>query len=490
MAITLALLDVVIVAILSAYWFDTNDNMYAAAPLIPGVLYRDNHFVQGPVAFYFLKALSFVIPTGLVYLGFRLASVGLLLAALFVGAFLCIDRWLSRCMFLVFAGANLHFIFAALEIGSYALPLFLLSLATATLWKVRDRRIAIAASALLIGLAASAKLNHVLFFLPLAAFVWLQRRPEESLSSWARAALLPFAVGGVIGSAPVILEFALHPAGFFLHTLVFHSKFSLNALDLPASVRTQFVVEFAGRWAFTGGAVLVALGIFAAISTGKDHERQRHFLVFVVLGIFAGLIAAISPGFTYIQYWAPMTFFSALGGARFFDQPRGALGLIAMVAALPIFALCLSQLSTNRDKTSTPKIAAVIDIHKQLEAYALRTGTRQCDKRIFSLAGAFVVDSGFRLSRYMEGGVFWTWVRSYVPQIYLADRIYHLDEYILFPERWVRDQRLNFLLLGFYPGPAETEMEKYAVERGFSKKVLPAWPDTTLEFYFNPDCID
>ena len=89
----------------------------------------------------------------------------------------------------------------------------------------------------------------------------------------------------------------------------------------------------------------------------------------------------------------------------------------------------------------------------------------------------------------MEGGTFWSWVSAQVPQTYIADKSYHLDEYMIFPERWVRDQRINFLLLGYYPGHTEEDLEKYASERDFSVVALPAWNGLTLKFYFNPECI-
>jgi hypothetical protein len=497
LAIVLVILDVTILATFSAYHFDTNDNMYAAAPFAPGALYRDVHFIQGPVTFYFLNALTFVTTEGFSYLGLRLASMGLLLATLFVGAFMCIDRWPSRCMFLAFAGTNIYFIFAGFEIGSYALPLFLLALASACIWKIQNRQIAIASSALLIGLAASAKLNHVLFFLPLAVFVLLQRRKEEGFSDWARAALLPFAAGGFAGSLPVIVAFVQEPDAFLLHTLTFHSRFSLRTWNVAPLALFEFGLNFLVNWALVGGgAVLVALGFCATAVSRKSDERSRHFLLFVMLATLTALVAAISPGVTYVQYWAPATFFAALGGARFFDLPRARLGLIGVLAALPIFTVgatvLQSRLSASlRETSGTPRIATVIEVHEKLKSYALRMkDARQCDRRIFSLAGAFVADSGFPLSRYMEGAIFWSWVRAQVPQTYITDKSYHLDEYVLFPERWVRDQRINFLLVGYYPGPAEVDIERYAIEHGFGMEVLRVWEGLTLKFYFNPDCID
>jgi hypothetical protein len=495
LTIALALLDVAILATLSAYNFDLNDNMYAAAPLTPGALYREVHFVQGPVTFYFLKAVSAVLPEGFVYLGLRLTSMGLLLAALYVGTFMCIDRWSSRCLFLAFAGTNIYFIYPGLEIGSYSLPLLLLALAAASLWKIRDRQIAIGAAALLIGLAASAKLNHVLFFLPLAVFVLLQKRKDKSVSDWARAALLPFAAGGLAGSLPVIVAFAQSPGAFLLNTLIFHSKFSLNALNIGSFASFMLTLNLFTDWAAAGGAVLVALGIHAAFVDRDGDERSRHFVLFALIGIVAALVAAISPGVTYVQYWAPVTFFAALAGARFFDRTRANLGLICVLAVLPLFTVgardLRSQVSNNfKAASGTPKVATVISVNRTLKTYALRVNdTPRCDRRIFSLAGAFVVDSGFSLSRYMEGGTFWSWVSPQVPQAYIADKNYHLDEYMIFPERWVRDQRINFLLLGYYPGHTEEDLEKYASERGFSVVALPAWTGLALKFYFNPECI-
>ena len=105
------------------------------------------------------------------------------------------------------------------------------------------------------------------------------------------------------------------------------------------------------------------------------------------------------------------------------------------------------------------------------------------------MAGAFVADSGFPLSRYMESGSFWSWVRAHAPRTYIDDKSYRLDEYMLYPERWVRDQHINFLLLGYYEGPIELEMEKYAIEAGFDSEVIRAWNGLTLKFFFNPNCI-
>jgi hypothetical protein len=495
LAVALFLSDIAILAASSAYTFDTNDNMYAPASLAAGALYRDVHFVQAPLTFYFLKAASFVIPEGFTYLGLRLVSMTMLLATLFVGAFMCLDRWTSRCMFLAFAGANISFISAGLEIGSYSLPLLLLALATASLWRIRDRRIAIGCAALLIGLAASAKLNYVLFFVPLAALALLQRRKEESFADWVRAALLPFAAGGVAGSMPVIVAFAQEPAAFLLHTLTFHTRFSLNTLNMGSFATLKFALNVINDWAAAGGAVFVVLGIYATFIGQSRDERSRPFLLFLMLGIVAALVAAVSPRIVYAQYWGPMTFFAALGGAHFFSFAGARLGLIAVLAVLPVYTVgatgLRSQLSNNlRESSGKPKITTVIEVNQRLKSHALLTkDAHQCDRRIFSLAGAFVVDSGFPLSRYMEGGFFWSWVRDQVPQAYIADKDYHLDEYVLFPERWVRDQRINFLLVGYYPGPAEAGIEKYAIESGFSKEVMPVWNGVTLKFYFNPACI-
>jgi len=420
--------------------------------------------------------------------------MGILLATLLVGTFMCIDRWPSRCMFLAFAGTNIYFICAGLEIGSYALPLFLLALATASIWKIQSRQIAIGTSALLIGLAASAKLNHVLFFLPLAALVFHQRRNDESLAHWTYWALVPFVLGGLAGSLPVIVAFLQAPNAFVVKALLFHSKFSLNTLNLGPLTIFKLAANTLSDWSAVGGAALVALGIHTVFVDRSSDERNRQFSMFLMLGVVAGLAAALSPGMTYTQYWAPTTFFAALAGARFFDRARAKLGLICVLAVLPIatvgFKEIRLQLSSNLKATAgTPKFATVMAVNRKLRTYALRaTDAPQC-KRIFSFAGAFVVDSGFSLSRYMEGGIFWSWVSAQVPQSFIADKSYHLDEYIIHPERWVRDRRINFLLLGFYPGPAEADMERYALERGFIAEVMPAWDGATLRFYFNPECL-
>jgi hypothetical protein len=167
-----------------------------------------------------------------------------------------------------------------------------------------------------------------------------------------------------------------------------------------------------------------------------------------------------------------------------------------MLAVVPIVAACATMLRSQlavdfQDPAGRSSIGTVLDIHRKMRAYAVRAkAAAGCDRRIFSLAGAFAVDTGFPLSRYMEGGVFWSWVRDQVPRTYIADKSYRLDEYTLYPERWVRDQAINFVLVGYYPGAAESAIEAYAVERGFKAEIFPLWQGATLKFYYNPGCSD
>ena len=337
LAAALIVLNTVIIAVYSAYYFDMNDNMYAAAPLAQGVLYRDIQFVQGPGTFYFLKAISFIAPAGFHFLALRLSSMMLLLGAMLVGAFMCIDYWRARCLFLALAGANLYFIRPSLEIGSYSLPLFLLSLATASILRFQDRRLAIGSAALLIGLSASSKLNHVLFFLPLVVLVLLEKRENQSFVDWARAAVLPFIAGSFTGSLPVIIAFVRDPKPFLLETLIFHSEFSLKTLDYSsADLFKIFFHEFYG-WAAAGGAVLAALGAYAAFIQPNSDEKSRRSLQFIVLSFIVALFAASAPRIVYIQYLAPVAFFATLAAAKFFDrEPQAKLGLMGALAVLAV----------------------------------------------------------------------------------------------------------------------------------------------------------
>src|SRR5882762_3904171 len=58
-------------------YFDHNDFLYSASAHSPGKLYRDVHYNQAPLGFYFWRVVASVSPEGFSYPIFRLVSAAL-----------------------------------------------------------------------------------------------------------------------------------------------------------------------------------------------------------------------------------------------------------------------------------------------------------------------------------------------------------------------------------------------------------------------------
>src|SRR5688572_5552470 len=145
------------------YHFDINDSFYASTAARSGVLYKDIHFVQAPLGYWFWHWIYLVVPSGYAYATMRVVSA--LLAILsFIPPLILFRTNLQRAVFLLLAASSFYVIRSSFEIATYSLALALSSAGIA-LFLSKGRR-AIILSGLLFGLAASAKINHVLLCLP------------------------------------------------------------------------------------------------------------------------------------------------------------------------------------------------------------------------------------------------------------------------------------------------------------------------------------
>ena len=207
-----------LIAIKSLYYFDHNDFLYASAAARTGTLYKDIHLVQAPLAYWFWHWIYLLAPTGYAYAAMRIVSALLTVAAIVPILIFVLRTNFQRAAFLLLLASSYYVIRSGFEIASYSLALALLSAAISAFMSNSTR--AIVLSGVLFGLAASAKINHVLFVFPAVLFILLDRgQLKPRLDTAIRFLVL---VG--VGLLPLIYYFATNFHGTYFHNITFHSE--------------------------------------------------------------------------------------------------------------------------------------------------------------------------------------------------------------------------------------------------------------------------
>jgi hypothetical protein len=480
-----------------------------------GSLYRDIHYFQAPLSFYFLKALSWLSPEHSTYAVLRSASVITTAAALIVGGCLCLETNLARSMFFLLASSNFYLISGAFEIGSYSLPLLLLSASAALVARGHGHygRIKIFAIGLLLGLAASTKLNYLFFLCFGALFVTLfwERRSQfhEKLIY-----LEYYCIGAIFGLAPLWLEFIWQPHAFWVHNVTFHSDWGNSARGLDIIGNLKSIWRQCKAWMTSGGAVLLALTGAVIIADGR-HEANHRLLrlaTFILLMTAASFLSAFAPGIGFKQYYIPVSFCVVLGSCLLIDasyrvRSRNVILLSGLVAASVASMQILQMYPRFQESQKKPAIWKEVEKINFAVAQELANFNKQkCQPEIFSFSGAFVIDTGFPLSKFTEGGIFWVRLDGFVEERFLLDSTrYHVPKSLLQPGTYIQTEGINIILLGYYnlegyerEMEAEQKLRDLAIQAGYVKKSISTnllrGANTSvgrqeLELWIKPMCI-
>lgn len=452
--------------------FDHNDFMYSAASAASGRIYQDVHFVQAPLSYIFLKFLSFLSPPGLHYTVLRLASVVLSFSALLIVAECCISSSTASIALVLLGATNYHFASAATEIGSYALPMFLVACSTAILFRSRSD-IGLASAGLLVGLAISAKLNYAFFAAPIVVAAYCMqkrglRRPVFGLVSTI--------TGIAIGLIPVWLVLFQNPHAFYSHNIIFHSTFTaaFRGLNVQASAKSLWG-ELA-NWLGNGG--IYYLFIFAAANQLREDRTEwgtPNLPIYWFL--IAAFASAISPMAGFVQYYVPVSFFAIFAAINAIDNgPSSAilgrrfeLSMIGGAIFCQQLLLFLPEAYTAARQGSA--IAEVNRINRQVNTALAGIWSNSCSPSIFTLSGSFILDSGFKPTNYTEGGPFWARLSGYIPYRYLADPSFAINPYLINPKSFILNtDEASGVLTGFYasqPDSREQDIRDAAASKDF-----------------------
>lgn len=480
----------------SAFQLDHNDFMYATAAFARGDLYAEVHYPQAPIPFYFWKAVGLIAPEGYRYLTFRLVSLSLVFASIAVALVFIVRDNAARLFFLLFAAASPYLLKIGAEIGAYSLALLLLVAAMAVPVLASGSLFGPFLSGLLVGLAASTKLNLVLLALPFglwAAHAGAGDRGERAGASGVAA----LAAGVLVGLAPSLIELARAPAAFLLHTVTFHSELTsaqrgLTPLESVKDIARD-LLDFGYLYA---PAAFLAIYSLARPSHQRPARAQRLVGVLLLASLATALVSAALPLIVFTQYLAPASAFCALAFAHVFAYENRRFRTLAAWCVVPLLALSLAEsvgVFAGRAiaQGARPDLLRVVDVNLELRRLRGRLDRRRpdCSDEIFTLAGAFVVDSGFTAARYMEAGVFWYRLKDVVPERYLADARYNLDPYLLDPVSWIRRASIDFLLVGYYGAPQEAELRAHARARAFASRTVGRIDGKDITLLYDPACL-
>jgi hypothetical protein len=254
---------------------------------------------------------------------------------------------------------------------------------------------------LALGAAASAKISYGLPAAAAGLFAllrWHTLRP---------AAIMAFALGGLLGGTPTAFLWALAPeaAHFGIFDYSLKAPFEWRILNGQASMLAA-PLSFARLLRYLAeGCGLVALAATAFSRLHGHKHENRDITLLLDLMIAAGLLAAWLPRPIYIQYLGPLlpalfVRFALLVDAPFWRRPI-ALSLLAlsMIAGCVPTALDVAQNIANGDSPQQ-------NIRRDARAIGVILHGQQPSDQIATLSPERMVDSGLTLDRRFVTGPF------------------------------------------------------------------------------------
>ncbi len=467
--------------------FNQNDFMYAVAPLFlkDATLYKDLPFLQAPFSIYTFEFISKFVNEGALYLSLRLFSLSLIVAS---GIFLTIAAnkiggKISGCIFFFLFFSSYHVAYTSMEIGNYSLSLFFICVSAYLYLCHRLTWQTSALIGLLIGLAASAKLNHALFAIPFGAFI----ATDSGIRS--RQALA-YVVGGVAGSTLLIFHAASNFEDFYFFNVQIHHLINeFRHEKLPNEFDSVTIASIKIFLWFLPQIFLIAYSIKNDVF---DSKCRRHYKI-LVLAAFSYFVA-ILPNIIFAQYLAPLVSFLCLATAlaigtnvsKVVWRSKFVVVLSIVVAtswALPYLAVFAigSLESVSKQGIAPSRIARMSEQISDITSESFLNG--RCDHTALTFSPVPFLGTSFQLPKFSATGPF-------LPQLsgFLEVRVPERNNLTDLQSELQKNP--TAILVGFYSNmKAERELAAYAVAHGYLRHELGSIDQrSTLVLFLRPTC--
>lgn len=478
--------------------FDHNDFMYGTAPTFDGALYDEIHYVQAPLSFYFLRFLVTLAPHDHIYAVLRASSSVLSFFSLIMVAEHCFSVNKAKIAFILLATTNLYFACSAFEIGSYALLLFLLSCVLALSHRLHDSELSIFLVGVLLGLAGSSKLNHLLFIVPLIFYLVLSHLN-------LKRKILQVAIllsGFIVGCLPIEVAFFSNPFSFLSHNMLFHTDFTYHFRGLDLKQQINSILYLLIQWLNQGGIYLLALSVVSGFKLIKKQIINPDQFLLALLLLVTSFLVAFSPGVGLRQYFVPVSFFSIYAVTLIYQEELqrssqlgiNGVGLVIWILFTQQMINFLPNFYSAYQSGST--INEVGRVNKELKIALKQFDQTKCQNKIFTYSGIFTLDADVQLSQFTEAGVFWTRLQGFIPSAVLENKKNAINSDLLNPENFVAHASdINILMLGYYAdyiAAREDALLQVAKQRGFQQLALinTRLSSNPLQIWVNPECLN
>jgi 4-amino-4-deoxy-L-arabinose transferase-like glycosyltransferase len=329
----------------------------------------------------------------------------------------------------------------------------------------------IAAAGVAMAVALSMKVSAVAFILPVA-IASLLLPAGLGLPARFRSVVVPFALGGVVGAFPVLIEIARAPEIFLAHVVQYHTGPHVafwsgeTAGDEEVALGLGAKALLAHQIWFGGVNLLLALTalLMTAARLSAGGAVGLPLLGVAVAGSVA--IFGFAPTPSFPQYFAPtavaLLFLIAVSGPAARDRHWDLFFMAIAAAAALVGAPRILQ---HAPKLASPSGWTVVKVHNAGAAIAAAMAEAGVDGKVLTLLPIYPLEAGLAVYPEFATGQFVYRTGDLTPPALLAK--YRTTSPSGLPA-FLADDPPAALLLGFEPA-LEAPMAEFARRNGYRR---------------------
>ncbi len=269
------------------------------------------------------------------------------------------------------------------------------------------RPITLFASGVSLAIALSIKVSAVAFIVPVAAAA-LILPGSVAFATRLKTVFLPFALGGLIGAAPVLFEFLRSPELFLAHVTQYHTGPHVaywsgeTAGDDDVAIGLGAKALLAHQIWFGGVNLLLALGALVALAANALNWRQVHRIDELSLLAIAVIVTVALFGFaptpSFPQYFAPLSaallFLIAVAAPP--EQLKRVPALEIFFAAIAVLAAVVGapRLAQHSVRLASPASWTVTRVHEAGEQIAAEMARAGVEGKVLTLLPIYPLEGG------------------------------------------------------------------------------------------------
>lgn len=275
---------------------------------------------------------------------------------------------------------------------------------------------AIFAAGVSFSIALSMKVSAIAFVAPVVVAALLLPA-RATLASRFRTVLLPLALGGLVGAAPVIAEFLRAPAVFLAHVAQYHPGPHVayyegkvaNEDDVAMGVGAKALLA---HQIWFGGVTLLlaAAALFTLAGLAVRREQARGLALLAVAVAMSVAIFGFAPTPSFPQYFAPLIvallFLLAVCYRR---EPAGSQSESAMaLAALAALALVVGapRLAQHAPTLASPSRWTVAEVRAAGRAIAAEMAKAGVEGKVLTFLPIYPLEGGLAVYPEFATGQF------------------------------------------------------------------------------------